>query len=170
MYEIGDRIVYPMHGAGTIVDIETKEMLGEEYDFYILKMPIAEIKISIPVDNIENIGIRPVITKEEGRKVLEVLSDETTEMSSNWSQRYRQNLENLKTGDPYEMAEIIRNLQVRDMEKGLSTTEKKMLTKSKRMLVSELIISGSITPEEATDMIDEAISIDEDLRIPSEDE
>ena len=163
MYKIGDRIVYPMHGAGTIIGIETKEMLGEEYEFYILKMPIADIRISIPVNNIDNMGIRPVMSKEEGREVLEVLSQESTQMSNNWSQRYRQNMENLKTGDPFEMAEIIRNLQIRDMEKGLSTTEKKMLTKSKRMLVSELIISGSLSPEEAMSMIEDAISVDEDF-------
>ncbi len=168
MYKIGDRIVYPMHGAGTIVGVETKEMLGEEYQFYILKMPIADIRISIPVSNIDNMGIRPVMTKEEGVAVLEVLSQESTQMSSNWSQRYRQNMENLKTGDPMEIAEIIRNLQIRDMEKGLSTTEKKMLTNSKRMLVSELIISGSLSAEEAMTMIDDAISVDEDLQIPED--
>lgn len=163
MYQVGDRVVYPMQGAGTIVGIETKELLGEDYQFYILKMPIANIRISIPVKNIESIGIRSVMSKEDGQKVMEILRSESTKMSNNWSQRYRENLENLKTGDPFEMAEIIRNLQVRDMERGLSTSEKKMLNNTKKMLVSELIIAGSMSVEEAQDMIDEAISIDEDL-------
>lgn len=161
MYKIGDSIVYPMHGAGMITEIETKEILGEEQDFYILKMPIANIRISIPVKNIENIGIRPVMTREEGLRVVDVLRQESSSMPSNWSQRYRENLENLKTGDPFEMAEIIRNLQLRDMEKGLSASEKKMLTNSKRMLISELVINGSMSVEEAREMIDEAISLDE---------
>ncbi|WP_019133973.1 CarD family transcriptional regulator [Kallipyga massiliensis] len=163
MYKVGDRVVYPMQGAGKIVDMVTKEMLGEEHDFFILKMPIASIKISIPVDNINNIGIRPVMSEEEGIKVMEILHAETTEMPDNWSQRYRENMESLKTGDPFEMAAIIRNLQVRDMERGLSTSEKKMLNKTKKMLISELVIVGSMTAEEAQSMIDEAITLDEDL-------
>ena len=168
MYNIGDKIVYPMHGAGTIVGVEVKEMLGEEYDCYILKMPIADIKIFIPVDNIENIGIRPVMSREDGKKVVEILKQESTHMSDNWSQRYRENLENLKTGDPFEMADIIRNLQIRDMERGLSTTEKKMLINTKRMLISELIIAGSMSVEEAKTMIDEAITLDENFEASNE--
>lgn len=170
MYKIGDQIVYPMHGAGTIIDIDVKEMLGEEYEFYILKMPIADIRISIPAANIDSMGIRPVMSMEDGQKVLEILRQDSTEMSNNWSQRYRENLENLKTGDPFEIAEIVRNLQIRDMERGLSTTEKKMLNNSKRMLISELIIAGSMTVEEAGDMIDEAITMDENFDEKEEEE
>lgn len=162
MYHIGDRIVYPMHGAGTITGIEDKEILGEERKYYIMKMPISNIKISIPVDNIDRMGIRPVMSEEDGLRVMEILREESSKMSSNWSQRYRENLENLKTGDPFEIAEIVRNLQLRDMEKGLSTSEKKMLNSSKRMLVSELVIIGSMSVEEAQNLIDEAISLDED--------
>ncbi len=161
MYKIGDRVVYPMQGAGTIVDKKTKELLGMEKEFFILQMPIANIRISIPVDQMEKIGIRPVMSREDGLKVMEILRQDSTKMSDNWSQRYRENLENLKTGDPFEMADIVRNLQIRDMEKGLSTSEKKMLGKTKKMLISELIIVGSLSVEEARDMIDEAITLDE---------
>lgn len=160
MFNIGDRIVYPMHGAGTITAIEDKEILGEIKKYYIMTMPIANIKISIPVDNIQSIGIRSVMSVEDGHRVMEILRAEKTEMNSNWSQRFRDNLENLKTGDPFEIAEIVRNLQLRDMEKGLSSSEKKMLNSSKRMLTSELIIIGSMSVEEAQTMIDEAISLD----------
>lgn len=163
MYQVGDRVVYPMQGAGTIVAVEKKELLGMEKEFYILQMPIANIRISIPVDQIDNIGIRPVMSKKDGQRVIEILKDQRTEMSENWSQRYRENMENLKTGDPFEMAEVIRNLQLRDLEKGLSTSEKKMLSKTKKMLISELIIVGSLTVEEAGDLIDEAIITDEDI-------
>lgn len=166
MYKIGDRVVYPMQGAGTIVAKETKELLGVEKDFFILQMPIANIRIAIPVDQIERIGIRPVMSEADGERVMEILRQETTEMAENWSQRYRENLENLKTGDPFEMADIVRNLQVRDMEKGLSTSEKKMLGKTKKMLISELIIVGSLSVEDAATMIDEAISLEENT--PSE--
>nr|WP_072514676.1 CarD family transcriptional regulator [Ndongobacter massiliensis] len=162
MYKIGDRVVYPMHGAGTIVGVETKEILGEERDYLILAMPIGNIRISIPIDNLDSIGIRSVMSKEEGQEVLEILRQESSRMSSNWSQRYRDNMESLKTGSPVEMAKIVRNLQLRDIEKGLSTSEKKMLNSSKRMLVSELIIAGSMTKEEAMEMIDDAILDDED--------
>ncbi len=170
MYQIGDRVVYPMQGAGTIVDIETRELLGMEKEFYILQMPIANIRISIPVDQIEKIGIRPVMSYEDGQKVMEILRLDSTEMSENWSQRFRENMENLKTGDPFEMAEITRNLEIRDREKGLSTSEKKMLSKTRKMLVSELIIVGSITPEEAGRMIDEAIAPDENEPLESGEE
>lgn len=163
MYDIGDRVVYPMQGAGKIVAIEKKELLGMVKEFFILQMPIANIRISIPVDQIDNIGIRPVMSIEDGKKVMEILRDSSSQMSENWSQRYRENLENLKSGDPFEMAEVIRNLQMRDMEKGLSTSEKKMLSKTRKMLISELIIIGSLSVEEAGEMIDEAIMFDEDL-------
>lgn len=168
MYKIGDRVVYPMQGAGTIVDITTKELLGERYQFYILKMPIANIRISIPVNNVEAIGLRPVMNKEEGERVMEILRQDSTSMPSNWSQRYRENLEGLKTNDPFEMAEIVRNLQIMDMEKGLSTSEKKMLNNTKKMLVSELIIAGSLSPDEAATLVDEAITVDEEDRIGDE--
>ncbi|MDY3987090.1 MAG: CarD family transcriptional regulator, partial [Peptoniphilaceae bacterium] len=161
---------YPMQGAGKIVAIEKKEIYGQICEFYILQMPIANIRISIPVKNIDSKGIRPVMSKEDGRKVLEILRSESTHMSENWSQRYRENMENLKSGDPFEMAEIIRNLQIRDMEKGLSASEKKMLSKTKKMLISELIIAGSMSVEEASTLIDEAITMDEDEIISDEEE
>lgn len=160
MYKIGDRVVYPLQGAGTIVDIQTKDVLGEELKFYIIKMPIADIKISIPVNNVDQMGLRPVMSKEDGQKVMEILKEDSTSMPKNWSQRYRQNMENLKINDPFEMAEVVRNLQMRDIERGLSTSEKKMLNNTKKMLISELIIAGSISVEEASQMIDEAISQD----------
>ncbi|MDD7543162.1 MAG: CarD family transcriptional regulator [Peptoniphilaceae bacterium] len=170
MYKIGDRVIYPMQGAGKIVAIEKKEIYGQICEFYILQMPIANIRISIPVKNIDSKGIRPVMSKEDGRKVLEILRSESTHMSENWSQRYRENMENLKSGDPFEMAEIIRNLQIRDMEKGLSASEKKMLSKTKKMLISELIIAGSMSVEEAGTLIDEAITMDEDEILSDEEE
>lgn len=159
MYKIGDKIVYSVHGAGTIVDIKDIEILGDEKSYYILQLPINNIQISIPVDEADHAVIRPVITKEEGKKVAEVLRSEKTEMSPNWGQRYRENLEAIKTGDIYEIADIVRNLTLLDMTKGLSASEKKMLSNSKRVLVSELVIIGALDKEEASDMIDDMITL-----------
>lgn len=161
MYSVGDHIVYPMHGAGTIIDIETKTMFGEEQEFYKLKMPIGSVVIMVPVENAESIGIRPVIKPEEGKKVIEVLKEDTTEMPENWNKRYRENLDYIRTGDIYEIAHVVKNLQILDEKKGLSTSEKKMLDTSKKIIVSELILIGLMNKEEAESMIDEAITLEE---------
>lgn len=162
MYEIGDKIVYPMHGAGTIVDIQTQTIMGDEQSFYIIKMPIASVKILVPVDNADNLGVRPVIKKSEGKEVIEVLKDDTTEMSDKWNQRYRENLDIIRTGDIFEIAQVVKNLKVLDETKGLSTTEKKMLDTSKKIIVSELVLIGALDVDAAKEIVDEAITLDED--------
>ena len=147
MFKIGDKIVYPMHGAGTIDSIEKKEFLGEVKDYFILKMPIGDMDISIPTSKINDMNIRDVITKEEGDKVLKILDEDPSDMSENWTTRYRQNQEILKTGDVYEIARMVRNLAILDKDKGLSTTEKKLLNRSRRILESELVMAGSLDKE-----------------------
>ena len=159
MFKIGDKIVYPMHGEGTIDSIEKKEFLGEEKDYFILKMPIGDMDISIPTSKINDMNIRDVITKEEGDRVLRILDEDPTDMSDNWTVRYRQNQEILKTGNVYEVAEMVRNLAILDKDKGLSTTEKKLLNRARRILASELVMAGSLKKEEAEAMIDESIGL-----------
>ena len=159
MFKIGDKIVYPMHGAGTIDSIEKKEFLGEVKHYFILKMPIGDMDISIPTSKINEMNIREVITKEEGDKVLKILDDDPSDMSNNWTVRYRQNQEILKTGDVFEIAKMVRNLAILDNDKGLSTTEKKLLNRSRRILASELVMAGSLKKEEAEAMIDESIGL-----------
>lgn len=159
MFKIGDKIVYPMHGAGIIDSIEKKEFLGEEKDYFILKMPIGDMDISIPTKKINDMNIRDVISKEEGDRVLKILDDDPSDMSSNWTVRYRQNQEILKTGDIFEIAKMVRNLAILDKDKGLSTTEKKLLNRSRRILASELVMAGSLEKEEAEKMIDESIGL-----------
>lgn len=161
MFKIGDKIVYTIHGAGTIVDIQEIDLLGYVENYYILKLPINNIKVSIPESEIDSSKIRPVISKEEAKKVLDILRDEKTEMSSNWGKRYRENLEQIKSGDIYEIADIVRNLTLLDKEKTLSASEKKMLNNARRIMVSELVISGAISKEEAKELIDEAITYEE---------
>lgn len=159
MFKIGDKIVYPMHGAGIIDSIEEKEFLGQEKEYFILKMPIGNMDISVPIANINSMNIRDVISIEEGKKVLEILDQEPTEMSSNWNLRYRQNQEILKGGDIFEIAEMVKNLTLLDKDKGLSTTEKKLLNRSRRIMASELVMSGSLDKEDAEKMIDESIGL-----------
>ena len=140
MFNVGDKIVYPMHGAGVIDAIEEKDILGEKQAYYILKMP-GEVKVMVPVDKAEQIGVRSVIDKEEAVKVMAVLEENETEMSDKWNKRYRDNMDKMKSGDIYEVADVVRNLSFKQKEKGLSTGEKKMLSNAKQILVSELVVA-----------------------------
>ncbi len=153
MFEIGDKIVYPNHGAGTIVDIETKEILGEKKEYYIMQLPIGEMKVMIPKDNVSDIGLRNVIDANIIPKVYQVLNGEQSEMSQNWNRRFRANTEKIKTGDIFEVAEVVRNLTIRDIIKGLSTGEKKMLSNSRQILISELVLAEGKSEEEVEDRI-----------------
>ncbi|HML37466.1 MAG TPA: CarD family transcriptional regulator [Bacillota bacterium] len=157
MFVIGDKIVYPMHGAGIIEQIEEKQILGEIRKYYILKVPSGDMKIMIPIDSCGEIGIRAIISVEEIKEVLEVLSSESTEMSSNWNRRYRENMEKLKTGDIYNVAEVVRNLMRTDKEKKLSTGEKKMLSNAKQILISEIILVKEIDHDSAEQIINSAV-------------
>ena len=140
MFNIGDKIVYPMHGAGVIDSIEEKDILGEKQAYYILRMP-GEVKVMVPVDKAEQVGVRNIIDKTSADKVFSVLSQDETEMEKNWNKRYRDNMDKLKSGDIYEIADVVRNLSFKQKEKGLSTGEKKMLVNAKQILVSELVLA-----------------------------
>lgn len=154
MYNLGDKVVYPMHGAGKIESVEEKEVLGELKKYYILKMPIGEIKLMIPVDNVNNMGLRNIIGKDEVKDVLAVLEQSAEENTSNWNKRYRENMEKMRTGDIFELAHVVRDLSYRDREKGLSTGEKKMLANAKQMLISEVALSIDQDGETVTDYIE----------------
>ena len=154
MFEIGDNIVYPNHGAGTIVDLEIKEVMGEEKEYFVMKLPIGDMKVMIPKDNVEEIGLRNVIDEEMVESVYKVLAGEQSEMSQNWNRRYRANTEKIKTGDIFEVAEVVRNLTIRDIVKGLSTGEKKMLGNSRQILISELVLAEEEDEEVVKEKID----------------
>lgn len=157
MFNIGDKIVYPMHGAGIIEGIEEKEILGEKKKYYIMKMPMGEMKVMVPMDNIEDIGIREVIQTDEVDQVIAVLGDDKTKMPQNWNRRYRANMDKIKSGDIYEIASVVRNLIMRDREKGLSTGERKMLNNAKQMLISEMVLAKGINEEEAENLIEDIV-------------
>jgi len=148
MFNVGDRIVYPMHGAGVIEGIEQKNLSGVPEDYYIIKLTSGEMKVMIPVCNKDLVGLREVISREEVAKVLEVLRNKGQEMSANWNRRYRTNLEKIKTGSIYDVAEVVSGLTMRDKEKGLSTGERKMLESAKQILMSELLMVQGVNAVE----------------------
>ena len=168
MFNIGDKIVYPMHGAGTIDAIEEKNILGEKQNYYIIKMP-GEVKVMVPTNKAEEVGVRNVINKEEAAKVMSVLGENETEMSQNWNKRYRDNMEKMKSGDIYEVADVVRNLSFKQKEKGLSTGEKKMLNNAKQILVSELVLAEHASQEEVEQLVENKINISfDEYKLPQE--
>ena len=148
MFEIGDRIVYPMHGAGVIVEKTLKTILGVEKEYYILSIPVGEIRISVPIDKINDMGIRTIVDESEIDNILEILKLKDVEINSNWNARYRENLEKLRLGELEGIAEVFRDLYTLDLDRGLSMAEKKLLHSSKKMLISELsVVEGKKVAE-----------------------
>ena len=154
MFNVGDKVVYPMHGAGVIEAIEEQEVLGETRKYYIMRMPIGDMKVMIPLNNVSEIGLRQVINEEGVQRVLDILHDRESTMSQNWNHRYRNNLEKIKSGNIYEVAEVVRNLILREQEKGLSTGERKMLENARQILISELVLARGTEEEKIELMLD----------------
>lgn len=157
MFNVGDKIVYPMHGAGTIDSIEEKDVLGEKQSYYILRMP-GEVKVMVPIAKAEEIGVRNVIDKGSADKVFKVLEQNETEMNKNWNKRYRDNMDKLKSGDIYEIADVVRNLSFKQKERGLSTGEKKMLNNAKQILVSELVLAEHSDTNQIEELVENKIN------------
>jgi CarD family transcriptional regulator len=157
MFNIGDKVVYPMHGAGIIESIEEKEILGNKQKYYIMRMPIGNMKVMIPLDSVDDIGLRDVINNEQVDAVVEILGGGKTSMPSNWNRRYRINMDKIKSGDIMEVADVVRNLVLRDREKGLSTGERKMLNSAKQILISELVLVKGMDEDEVEQLIESII-------------
>ena len=168
MFNVGDSIFYPMHGAGRVESIEEKDILGEKQSYYILKMP-GEVKVMVPVAKADDVGVRNIIDQESAYKVINVLENNSTEMSMNWNKRYRDNMDRLKSGDIYEIADIVRNLSFKQKEKCLSTGEKKMLLNAKQILVSELVLAQNLTQEQVEIMVDAKIDTSFEAYKPKQD-
>ena len=148
LYGKGDKVVYPMHGAGIIKDIVDKKFLSEKQKYYEMKMPIGDMIVSIPVNNIVEIGIRDVIATEVAHNVMQAFAEMTIDMSSNWNRRYRENMLKLKKGDALEVAYVVKCLMIREKMRGISTGERKMLSNAKQILISELVLAQAATSEE----------------------
>lgn len=156
-YNIGDKVVYPMHGAGVIEAIEEKEILGQCKDYYIMKMPMGNMKVMIPMSNVDEIGIREIVEESVADDVLLALQSYNEDENTNWNKRYRENMIKIKTGDIYEVAHVVKMLMSRDKCKGLSTGERKMLSNAKQILISELVLSKGMPECEIESMVIESI-------------
>src|SRR2546423_1575604 len=156
-FRVGDKVVYPHHGAATIEKKEKKDVFGEKKDYLILKLAYGDLTLMVPADNAEDIGLRDVINDEEVEEVFAVLRKKEARMPTNWSRRFKNHVEKLKSGDIYQVAEVVRNLSLREKEKGLSAGEKRMLAKARQILVSELTFAINVNEEEAETKLDEAV-------------
>lgn len=157
MFNIGDKIVYPIHGAGIIESIEEKEILGSKNKYYIMRMPLGDMNVMIPLDNIEALGIRTIINKEDAESVFHILSQSPTEMNSVWTKRYRENEKKIKNGNIFDIAEIVRNLIILDRAKKLSAGEKKILTNAKNILLSELMLVLELESQEIERVLESTV-------------
>ena len=144
MYNIGDSVVYPMHGAGIIEGIEQKEILGKQQSYYIMRMPIGDMKVMIPLASAAQIGIRDVIDSAAAERVLSAFRTVETDVIQNWNKRFRDNMEKIKSGNILEVAAVVKSLMMRDRRKGLSTGERKMLSSAKQIMISEIVVATGI--------------------------
>lgn len=158
MFNVGDKVVYPMHGAGVIEAIEEKEILGETRKYYVMRIVNGEMKVMVPIDSAEESGLREVIDEGQIKDVLSVLQDREVHTSSNWNRRYRAHLEKIKTGDILEVAEVVRNLSLREREKGLSAGERKMLDSARQILISELVLAKDSEEEQMENWLESALA------------
>jgi CarD family transcriptional regulator len=150
--------VYPHHGAGTVVKKEAKDVLGETKEYLTIKILHNDMTVMVPCANAGKAGLRRIIDEEAVKKVLAVLNDDVSEMPKNWNRRFKHNRDKIKTGDIYELAEVVRNLALREHEKGLSTGEKQMYTRAKKILASELMYALEKDEEEAELYLDELLA------------
>jgi CarD family transcriptional regulator len=157
-FAVGDSVVYPHHGAGKVVKKEDKEILGETRQYLTIKILHNDMTVMVPCENAGKAGLRRIIDDEAIKKVLSVLQDEVSEMPKNWNRRFKHNRDKIKTGDILELAEVVRNLAIREHEKGLSTGEKQMFTRAKKILASELMYALEKDEEEAELYLDELLA------------
>jgi CarD family transcriptional regulator len=157
LYKLGDKVVYPHHGAGTVVKKESRTILGQEREYLTIKILHNDMTVNVPSENADRVGLRKVIDEEMVERVLDVLHGSGTKMPKNWNRRFKYNRDKMKTGDIFELAEVVRNLSLRDQEKGLSTGEKQMFVKAKKILASELMYAKGMDEDEAAAWLDEVL-------------
>ncbi len=157
LFQIGDKVVHPMHGAGVVDSIVQKKVDGVMRDYYVLKLPVRAMLVMIPVDNSDEIGVRPIVDRERANQVLEAMASLKVDMTQNWNRRYRENMERLKSGDLLEVAGVVKGLMLRDGARGLSTGERKMLHSAKQILISELVMCQCASYEAVEQRIQQAV-------------
>ena len=164
MYQVGDKVVYPHHGAGTVVKKEEREESEGFREYLTIQILHNDMTVNVPADNAEKVGLRKVINEETVKEVVKALTGNGTTMPKNWNRRFKHNRDKMKTGDIFELAEVVRNLAVRNNEKGLSTGEKQMFVKAKKILISELMYAKGLDEEETAEWLDEVLVSDADTK------
>jgi CarD family transcriptional regulator len=144
MYNIGDTVVHPLHGAGVIDDIEERRVGGVTASYYVFLIPLNGMRLLIPADGCAAIGVRPLISEADAVRVLDALDSVEADVNANWNRRYRENIERIKSGDHLAVASVVKALLMRDNGKGLSSGERDMLRLAKQILVSELALATGI--------------------------
>ena len=157
-FAVGDKVVYPHHGAAIIEGKEKRVFDGQKTDYFVLRITYGDLKVSIPVDKADEIGLREVINDEEVEEVFAVLRKKEARMPTNWSRRFKNHVEKLKSGDIYQVAEVVRNLSIREADKGLSAGEKRMLARARQILVSELTFALNVDEETAESRLDDVLA------------
>ena len=157
MFKIGDKVFYPMYGAGTICGVEERKILGEKKTYFSMKMPLDEMVAMIPTDTCENIGVRYIISEKEAAKALANFKSEEIKEDENWNKRHRENMEKLRTGDIFQLVGVVKGLMLRDKKRGLSTSERKMLGVAKQMFISEIVLTGSASRNDVENILNDTI-------------
>jgi|ERR1700712_480728 CarD family transcriptional regulator len=158
LFEVGETVVYPHHGAATIIEVKNRTIKGEDKLYLKLRIAQGDLTIEVPADNVDLVGVRDVIGREGVEKVFEVLRSPFTEEPSNWSRRYKANMEKLASGDVIKVSEVVRDLWRRDQDRGLSAGEKRMLAKARQILISELALAEKTDEEKASTVLDEVLA------------
>lgn len=158
MFQVGDKVVYPLHGAGIIEAVEDREVLGRRKRYYIMRLPINDMKVMVPCDQHQQAGLRQVISEAVLAKVIEALRSRRSNSTSNWNHRYRANMEKIRSGDVMELAEVVGSLSRREKEKGLSTGERKMLDSARQILLSEIVLAKDLKMEQANSFLDDVLA------------
>ncbi|MBW3562385.1 MAG: CarD family transcriptional regulator [Actinobacteria bacterium] len=156
-FSVGDTVIYPHHGAAIIEKQETRELKGEERDYFVLRLTYGDLTVHVPMDSLEECGVRSVVSKKEVEQVLDVLRQPEGKQAGNWSRRFKANYEKLRSGDIYKVAEVVRNLAIRESDKGLSTGEKQMYTRAKKILASELAVAIKKDEEKAEELVNKTL-------------
>jgi CarD family transcriptional regulator len=158
LYKVGDKVVYPHHGAGTVVKKEKRDVLGEKREYLTIKILHNDMTVNVPSENAEKVGLRKVIGEDMVKVVVKALTGGGTQMPKNWNRRFKHNRDKMKTGDILELAEVVRNLSLRDREKGLSTGEKQMFVKAKKILASELMYAKDLDEEATAEWLESVLT------------
>ena len=157
MLHVGDKVVYPMHGAGVIAGIEKCEVLGEGKSYYVLQMPLGNMKVMIPTDNVDNIGLRDIISEDKVGEVKDVLEDKPEKASGSWNRRFHANLDRMKTGNICDVAAVARNLILQDRQRKVSSGERRLMDLARQILISELVYACDKTPDEVEGWVDDIL-------------